>query len=102
MPSTSGSSRRCDDREGEVIDDPSEVGGWPRLASGTPPVDSDHDGMPDAWERELGLDPEDPADRNGDVAGNGYTNLENYLNELAGDIRLSRPGERASLEQGQQ
>jgi pectate lyase len=90
------------ERDGEVIDDPSEVGGWPRLASGTPPADSDHDGMPDAWERELGLDPDDPADRNGDVTGNGYTNLENYLNELAGDLRLPRPGERASLEQGQQ
>lgn len=90
------------DRKGKVIDDPSEAGGWPRLASGTPPVDSDHDGMPDAWEHELGLDPEDPADRNGDVTGDGYTNLEDYLNELAGDIRLSRPGDRASLEQGQQ
>jgi pectate lyase len=89
------------DREGEIIDDPSEVGGWPRLASGTPPADSDHDGMPDDWELELGLDPNDPADRNG-ASGNGYTNLENYLNELAGDLRLSRPGERASLEQRQQ
>jgi pectate lyase len=90
------------ERDGEIIDDPSEVGGWPSLASGTPPADSDRDGMPDAWERELGLDPDDPADRNGGVAGNGYTNLENYLNELAGDLRLPRPGERASLERGQQ
>jgi pectate lyase len=88
------------EREGEVIDDPSEVGGWPTLASGTPPVDSDHDGMPDAWERRFGLDPHNPDDRNGDVVGNGYTNLENYLNELAGDIRLSRPGDSASLENG--
>jgi hypothetical protein len=86
------------ERTGKIINDPSEVGGWPRLASGTPPVDSDHDGMPDAWEKRLGLDPEDPDDRNGDVTGNGYTNLEDYLNELAGDIRLSRPGGSASLE----
>ena len=28
-------------------------------------ADSDHDGMPDAWEREHGLDPANPADRNG-------------------------------------
>jgi pectate lyase len=86
------------ERTGKIINDPSDVGGWPRLASGTPPVDSDHDGMPDAWEKRLGLDPEDPDDRNGDVTGNGYTNLEDYLNELAGDIRLSRPRDSASLE----
>ena len=86
------------EREGEVIDHPSEVGGWPTLASGTPPLDTDRDGMPDAWESRLGLDPHDPADRNGDVTGNGYTNLEDYLNELAGDIRLPQPGDRASLE----
>ena len=85
------------DREGEVIDHPNEVGGWPRLANGTPPVDTDHDGMPDDWEQKLGLDPHDPADCNGDVTGNGYTNLEDYLNELAGDIRISRPGDSASL-----
>ncbi len=90
--------RTVREREGEVIDHPSEVGGWPTLASGTPPLDSDRDGMPDAWESRLGLDPHDPADRNGDVTGNGYTNLENYLNELAGDIRLPQPGDRASLE----
>ena len=85
-----------DDYEGEVIDDPSEVG-WPKLANGTPPVDTDRDGMPDDWEQRLGLDPQDPADRNGDVTGNGYTNLEDYLNELAGDIRISRPSGSASL-----
>ena len=86
------------ERDGEIIDDPSEVGGWPRLASGTPPVDTDRDGMPDDWERKLGLDPEDPDDRNGDIIGNGYTNLENYLNELAGDIRVSKPRDSAKLE----
>ena len=57
--------------------------------------------MPDEWERKLGLDPQNPEDRNGDIVGNGYTNLENYLNELAGDIRPSRPGDSASLEDRQ-
>ena len=89
------------DRRGKIINDPSDVGGWPRLASGTPPLDTDRDGMPDAWENRLGLDPQDPADRNGDVTGNGYTNLEDYLNELAGDIRLPQPRDSANLEDGQ-
>jgi pectate lyase len=61
-------------------------GPWPDLASGAPapPVDSDHDGMPDAWERAHGLDPTDPED-GPRTAANGYTHVENYLNELAGD-----------------
>jgi hypothetical protein len=48
------------------------------------PTDTDHDGMPDAWETAHGLNPNNAADRNG-IAANGYTHLENYLNELAGD-----------------
>ncbi len=57
---------------------------YPVLASVPPPADTDNDGMPDAWERAHGLDPTDPQD--GPLtATNGYTNVENYLNELAGD-----------------
>ncbi len=67
---------------GAIIDSQTEVGGWPVLNSTTPPTDSDHDGMPDAWELTYGLDPYDPADRNGDFTGDGYTNLETYLNSL--------------------
>jgi hypothetical protein len=70
---------------GRIIDDPSEVGGWPSLAPGTSPPDADHDGMPDDWEASHGLDPSDPSDGQ-TVAGNGYTNVENYLNGLAGDF----------------
>ncbi|URJ38974.3 pectinesterase family protein [Paenibacillus polymyxa] len=53
--------------------------------------DSDHDGMPDEWERAHGLDPNNADDRNGQLlAGTGtythfvkgYTNLEVYLNDL--------------------
>ncbi len=69
---------------GQIIDDPSQVGGWPDLDPGRPPVDSDHDGMPDAWETQHGLNPsvdDSAADRNGD----GYSNIEEYLNSLAGN-----------------
>jgi len=65
-----------------IIDSQSEVGGWPELESDTPPTDSDDDGMPDEWENARGLNPDDPADRNGDPDGDGYTNLEEYLNSL--------------------
>lgn len=74
-----------DGNRGMFIDDPSEVGGWPVLDAGTPPVDSDHDGMPDAWETDHGLNPASSADAMA-TAPNGYANLENYVNELAGDI----------------
>ncbi len=55
----------------------------PVLKSTPAPADSDHDGMPDEWETRHGLNPRDPEDRNGDITGDGYTNLEKYLNELA-------------------
>lgn len=44
--------------------------------------DTDGDGMPNAWEVKRGTNP-NVADNNGSVAGNGYTNLENYLNALS-------------------
>lgn len=45
-------------------------------------LDTDQDGMPDAWETKNGLDPNDASDRNG-IAPSGYTWIEEYLNELA-------------------
>lgn len=68
--------------QGRVIDSEEEVGGWPSLRSQPAPVDSDHDGMPDDWEKARGLNPNDPNDRNGLTGADGYTNLEQYLNSL--------------------
>ena len=70
---------------GRIIDDEDEVGGWCELQSGTSSADSDHDGMPDDWERAKQLDPDNPDDRNGDLDGDGYTNLEEYLNGLCSE-----------------
>ncbi|MFC4404966.1 FIMAH domain-containing protein [Gracilibacillus xinjiangensis] len=68
---------------GAIIGNEADVGGYPVLEKGTAPKDTDRDGMPDEWELANGLHPENPEDRNGDNNGNGYTNLEEYLNELA-------------------
>jgi hypothetical protein len=57
-------------------------GGWPTLNSLPALADSDHDGMPDAWEIPRGLNPNDPADGNTYRDSDGYTNLEEYLNWL--------------------
>ncbi|NOK64046.1 MAG: Pectate lyase [Chloroflexi bacterium AL-W] len=66
---------------GKMIDYPDEVGGWPELASGTPYVDNDGDGMADDWETQYGFNPDDSSDTNQDADGDGYTNIEEFLNE---------------------
>ena len=68
---------------GQIIsneNDPPMNGPGP-VAGGRAPADADLDGMPDYWEIAAGLNP-NLADHNGDADGNGYTNLEDYL-ELA-------------------
>ena len=69
-----------------IITTPSDVGGWPILQGGPSPVDSDHDGIPDAWETAHGLDPSNKDDgKKTNLSADSYANLEMYLNELAGD-----------------
>jgi pectate lyase len=61
------------------------------LTPGKAPADADGDGMPDAWEKAHGLDPENPADATKVVPAGaskndrhrGYTYIEFYVNELA-------------------
>jgi len=69
-------------RSGRLIDSQDQVGGWPALKSLPAPKDTDRDGMADNWEIRHRLDPNNPDDRNGDRDGDGYTNLEEYLNGL--------------------
>jgi autotransporter-associated beta strand protein len=51
---------------------------WP----GTPRVDSDNDGMPDAWESANGTNPS--ANDAMVITASGYTNIENYINSITG------------------
>ncbi|GMV98039.1 MAG: hypothetical protein AMXMBFR83_23920 [Phycisphaerae bacterium] len=66
---------------GRIIDNPLQVGGWPTLEAGTPPADRDHDGMPDDWEIAFQLDPDSPGDGPDDADDDGYTNVEEFLND---------------------
>jgi hypothetical protein len=56
--------------------------GYGTLNGGTAPVDTDGDGMPDAWERRHGLDPNNAGDATTDFDHTGYTNIEKYVNGL--------------------
>ncbi|MGI5819484.1 MAG: hypothetical protein ACOX9R_15450 [Armatimonadota bacterium] len=57
---------------------------WSTLtyANGTPPDDTDGDGMPDSWEIARGLNPQDPTDATGYDLDPNYTNIEVYINSL--------------------
>lgn len=70
---------------GALINSQSEVGGYPELAKGSAPADSDGDGIPDDWEKANGLNSTDFADGAKYSLTEKYTNLEVYLNELVKD-----------------
>ena len=64
-----------------IITDIRQVGGLPEY-TGEAYVDSDNDGMPDAWEKANGLNPNDPSDATLDCNGDGYTNIEKFINGM--------------------
>lgn len=63
------------------ITNPSEVGGYPTYV-GAPYADRDQDGMSDEWETRMGLNPNDTSDASFDRDGDGYTNIEEFLESL--------------------
>ena len=64
-----------------IITDISQVGGYPEY-KGTPYQDSDDDGMPNDWEIKYGLNPKDPSDARKDMSGDGYSNIEKFINGI--------------------
>jgi len=67
----------------EENDHVSDYGGYPTNGAGTPYIDSDHDGMADAWENEkfgnLTTANYDAANKT-DYDSDGYSDLEEFLN----------------------
>ena len=75
-----------------IIDTQEDVGGYPMLQGGPAPKDSDGDGLPDDWEIKHGLNPNSPpgdfSDTHGDSDRDGFTNMDDYLEYLAGGDRF--------------
>lgn len=80
------------------IDTPSAAGGWPDLPSEAAPDDTDGDGMPNAWETEKGLNPNNPIDGNLKTLDALYTNVEVYLNNIVKNITDNQNGTLAVTE----
>ena len=53
--------------------------------------------MPDDWETKHGLDPKNPADAAGDLNGDGYTNIEDFLERPRPECSESRMADAAHL-----
>ena len=70
-------------------DSQEDVGGWEDYPEVHRPAgwDTDGDGLPNWWEARRGLHPNSPAgddsETHADPDGNGYTNIEEYLHEMA-------------------
>ena len=70
-----------------LIDSQEDAGGWYYLA-GEEITDSDADGIPDEWEDKNGLDKNNDSDALL-IAASGYTNIEEYANDLAATPEVS-------------
>lgn len=68
-----------------IIDSQGDVGGWPELRAAPAPLDTDSDGMPDAWEKAHQLDPA-KANANDKSLSTAYDNVEVYMNSLVKEI----------------
>jgi hypothetical protein len=64
-----------------IITDIKQVGGYPQY-QGAPVAYSQHDGIPDWWKKKYNLDVNDPELASKDTTGDGYTNIEKYLDGI--------------------
>lgn len=88
---------------GGMIDNEQDAGGWPNFASETRPADwdTDHDGLPNWWEKAFGLNENSPSgdfsDANQDKDEDGFTQLDNYLDWLSQPHYFVNSGEKKTL-----
>lgn len=88
---------------GGMIDNEQDAGGWPNFVSETRPADwdTDHDGLPNWWEKAFGLNENSKAgdfsDANQDTDKDGFTQLDNYLDWLAQPHFFVNSGEKKTL-----
>ncbi|EHQ31137.1 pectate lyase family protein [Mucilaginibacter paludis] len=64
---------------GQIFKTEADAGGQGEMKNGTPPTDTDADGIPDAWEKSNKLNPNKAGDAQL-IGKDGYSNLERYLN----------------------
>ena len=72
-----------------------EASDWPTLSGGSPPTDSDNDGMSDAWEIATFGNLTQTA--SGDYDSDGYTNIEEYMHYLGGYVGSEAPAQPTGL-----
>ncbi|MEN2398984.1 T9SS C-terminal target domain-containing protein [Flavobacterium sp. MC2016-06] len=88
---------------GGLIDNEADQGGWPDFKSETRSADwdTDHDGLPNWWEKEHNLNVNSSAgdfsDANLDADKDGFTELDNYLDWLAHPHYFVKAGENVAL-----
>lgn len=75
-----------------IINSQEDVGGWPDIPYEKGPLDSDNDGMPDAWEISNGLNPNESSDAITNELNDHYTNIEFFLNSL-----IRNPNEKKAI-----